>query len=148
MITITSRSTTTTDTAPGGSGNGSGGGGSGLVSLTNEHTTTAPPSTVTPSSSNNATNKPAIVISARVHPGESNSSYMMQGVMEFLVSDCPEVGQWVDSRYVGRCQLITVNLTSLLLSSTLFLYSHSSSNMNPCLYKKYEFLLPISINSH
>ena len=29
----------------------------------------------------------AIILSARVHPGESNASWMMQGVIEFLVSD-------------------------------------------------------------
>ena len=34
--------------------------------------------------------RPAIVISARVHPGETNSSYMMQGVIEFLISDAAE----------------------------------------------------------
>lgn len=28
-----------------------------------------------------------IVISARVHPGETNSSWMMQGLIDFLVSD-------------------------------------------------------------
>ncbi len=34
--------------------------------------------------------KPSIIISARIHPGESNSSYMMQGVIESLVADTPE----------------------------------------------------------
>lgn len=29
-------------------------------------------------------------MSARVHPGETNSSYMMQGVIDFLVSDTLE----------------------------------------------------------
>ena len=31
--------------------------------------------------------KPAIIISSRIHPGESNSSYMMNGVIDFLVSE-------------------------------------------------------------
>lgn len=34
--------------------------------------------------------KKAIVISARVHPGESNSSHVMQGVIDFLLSDTLE----------------------------------------------------------
>ena len=34
--------------------------------------------------------KPSIIISARIHPGESNSSYMMQGVIDSLVADTPE----------------------------------------------------------
>lgn len=34
--------------------------------------------------------KKAIVISARVHPGESNSSHVMQGVIDFLLSDSTE----------------------------------------------------------
>ena len=29
-------------------------------------------------------------ISARVHPGESNSSWMMKGIIDFLVSSEPE----------------------------------------------------------
>ena len=34
--------------------------------------------------------KPSIIISARIHPGESNSSHMMQGVIDTLVADTPE----------------------------------------------------------
>jgi len=34
--------------------------------------------------------KKGVFISARVHPGESNSSWMMKGVIEFLISDTPE----------------------------------------------------------
>jgi hypothetical protein len=34
--------------------------------------------------------KPAIVISSRVHPGESNSSYIMHGLIDFLTSDTSE----------------------------------------------------------
>lgn len=29
----------------------------------------------------------AIILTSRVHPGESNASYVMDGVLEFLVSD-------------------------------------------------------------
>lgn len=31
----------------------------------------------------------AVIISARVHPGESNASFIMEGIIEFLVSDDP-----------------------------------------------------------
>jgi hypothetical protein len=37
-----------------------------------------------------AANRQAVVISARVHPGESNSSLMMQGVIDYLTADTPE----------------------------------------------------------
>ena len=34
--------------------------------------------------------KKYIVLSARVHPGESNSSWVMRGVLQHLVSDHPD----------------------------------------------------------
>ena len=29
----------------------------------------------------------AVILSARVHPGESNASFIMEGVIDYLVSD-------------------------------------------------------------
>jgi murein tripeptide amidase MpaA len=34
--------------------------------------------------------KKGVVISARVHPGESNASWMMKGVIDFLIGDTVE----------------------------------------------------------
>ena len=34
--------------------------------------------------------KKGVVITARVHPGESNASWMMKGVIDFLISDSVE----------------------------------------------------------
>jgi len=31
-----------------------------------------------------------VFLSARIHPGESNASYMMKGAIDFLLSDAPE----------------------------------------------------------
>lgn len=39
--------------------------------------------------------KPAVVISARVHPGETQSSFMMKGIIDFLTSDCPQAKVWI-----------------------------------------------------
>ena len=32
-------------------------------------------------------NRKAIIVNARVHPGESNGSWMMHGMLQFLTSD-------------------------------------------------------------
>ena len=37
-----------------------------------------------------AISKKGVFISARIHPGESNASWMMKGVIEFLVGNTPE----------------------------------------------------------
>ena len=34
--------------------------------------------------------KKAVFISSRIHPGESNASFMMKGVIDFLISEIPE----------------------------------------------------------
>ena len=31
----------------------------------------------------------AVILSSRVHPGESNASFVMEGMLEFLTSDKP-----------------------------------------------------------
>ena len=35
-------------------------------------------------------NRPGLVLTARVHPGESNSSFVMEGLLDFLTSENPE----------------------------------------------------------
>ncbi|KAM9302117.1 cytosolic carboxypeptidase 2 [Gastrophryne carolinensis] len=37
-----------------------------------------------------ATNKKAVVVTARVHPGETNGSWMMKGFLDFILSDSPD----------------------------------------------------------
>jgi len=37
-----------------------------------------------------ATERPVVVFTGRVHPGESNSSWMIKGLVEFLLGDSPE----------------------------------------------------------
>lgn len=43
----------------------------------------------------------AIILTARVHPGETNASYMMKGVIEFLVSD-DEKALFLRNNYVFK----------------------------------------------
>lgn len=43
----------------------------------------------------------AIILTARVHPGESNASWMMHGVIEFLVSDDAKA-QFLRDAYVFK----------------------------------------------
>ena len=34
--------------------------------------------------------KKAVVVTARVHPGETNGSWMMKGLLDYLLSDAPD----------------------------------------------------------
>jgi len=34
--------------------------------------------------------RPAMIISSRVHPGESNASFIMEGIIKFLMGNEPE----------------------------------------------------------
>ena len=45
--------------------------------------------------------KKGVVITARVHPGESQSSWMMKGVIEHLISDHP-VAQQLRQKFVFK----------------------------------------------
>jgi len=40
--------------------------------------------------------KQGVVISARIHPGESNASWMMKGVIDYLISDDPKASELRD----------------------------------------------------
>ena len=44
-------------------------------------------------SENELKSRVAIVFTARVHPGETNASWIMQGILDFLTSDSPEANQ-------------------------------------------------------
>ena len=43
----------------------------------------------------------AVILTARVHPGESNASYMMKGCIDFLVSDDPKA-QYLRDTFVFK----------------------------------------------
>ncbi|KAI4872142.1 hypothetical protein NFI96_030984 [Prochilodus magdalenae] len=43
-----------------------------------------------PNRDEEALSKPAVVLSARIHPGETNSSWVMKGILDFLLSESPD----------------------------------------------------------
>ncbi|CAB1322696.1 unnamed protein product [Coregonus sp. 'balchen'] len=43
-----------------------------------------------PSHREDRSHKPAVVLTARIHPGETNSSWVMKGVLNFLLGDSPD----------------------------------------------------------
>lgn len=44
----------------------------------------------------NMSSRGGVLVTARVHPGESNSSWMMQGLINWLTSDTPHAEVCVD----------------------------------------------------
>jgi murein tripeptide amidase MpaA len=50
-----------------------------------------------------------VFISARIHPGESNSSFMMKGIIDFLTSDAPEARVLRDKFYFKLVPMLNVD---------------------------------------
>jgi cytosolic carboxypeptidase protein 2/3 len=53
------------------------------------------------SSPENIANRKAIILTSRVHPGETNASYVMDGVLEYLVSN-DEKAEFLRNTYVFK----------------------------------------------
>ena len=62
-----------------------------LISVTSK----PKPNLMTRPLSNNLplSDKPIVILSARVHPGETNASWIMEGILDFLTSDTPEADE-------------------------------------------------------
>lgn len=45
--------------------------------------------------------RPAVILTARVHPGESNSSFIIEGVIDYLISQ-DENAKLLRNRYVFK----------------------------------------------
>jgi murein tripeptide amidase MpaA len=53
------------------------------------------------SSQDDIAERPAVILSSRVHPGESNASFIMEGIIDFLMSNEPEA-RFLRDRYVFK----------------------------------------------
>ena len=53
--------------------------------------------------------KKGIVVTARVHPGETNASWIMKGLIDYLLSDEP-TARILRDRFIFKVKLITTNL--------------------------------------
>lgn len=65
--------------------------------------------TVTPQDSNRMNNKTkkAVVVTARVHPGESNASWMMEGFLNFLLGDSDDA-QLLRDTFVFKVPVVSI----------------------------------------
>lgn len=43
----------------------------------------------------------AVILTSRVHPGETNASFIMQGIIDYLVSDC-EGARYLRNNFVFK----------------------------------------------
>lgn len=68
-----------------------------------------------------------VLMSARVHPGESNSSWMMQGLIDWLTSDAPHAKVYIPMlSLVIKCKC-TVILLGTAESLCIQTDSHAES---------------------
>ena len=51
--------------------------------------------------------RPAVVVTARVHPGEAGASWMMKGIIDFLLSDDPDAKVSQGERTIFRQSVLT-----------------------------------------
>jgi murein tripeptide amidase MpaA len=55
-----------------------------------------------PGSTAEVSERQGVVITARVHPGESNSSFVMKGIIDYLATDESEEAQALRSNFVFK----------------------------------------------
>ncbi len=68
----------------------------------------------------------AVIITGRVHPGETNSSYIVEGILQFLVSDA-DIAKKLRNRYVFKV-VPMLNPDGVILGN--YRCSHSGQDLN------------------
>lgn len=54
------------------------------------------------SSPEDISERPAVILTARVHPGESNASYIMEGILDYLLNDIDPNAAELRNRFVFK----------------------------------------------
>lgn len=62
-----------------------------------------------PDSQIKESDKKCLFITGRIHPGESNSSYLVHGLLDFLLSGCPEANYILDRTIVKCVPMINID---------------------------------------
>jgi hypothetical protein len=92
--------------------------------------------------------RPAVILTSRVHPGESNSSFVIQGVIDFLIDTKNPTSNELRKKFIFKIVpmlnpdgVINGNFRTSLIGKDLNrLWTDPRENISPCIYHTKEMI--------